>query len=453
MPFTGTDIIKIILAIFLPPLGVFLERGCGADLLINILLTCLGYIPGIIHALYVNSDHLAPDLNLCNNRIRLAPMDLVGTLPPELLAVFDADEGSFAASSAAYETARRQVLELAGEGAFDQSLKLKRTLDEEERLAEYYLRNHNRLASVPDDLRESLQRASSRILRCEYHLYMLNSSTPLRYNPFLSHWVEIVRAWDRKVGELQGQHSLNTELLFPLQTRRDFVVLILQGIPSKDLEQESPQSITRRIAGDTTDLEPFDVRPYVKLLEEEGIYEKTPELEAEDRNQLDDVQETDTATTAADSFGLEPAARTRAEDKSKAPHAEPFKHAPLESLVDLPIDLPSLELINNRLSDQSLSADEASGFVRTYIQHSLRDIERRSKNVPTDDETITADTPYTDPDSQTRALKLLVLFIKNLIRKSIVAPEQIYYEIQEICVRYIWVKEVRDFRNFMETGV
>ncbi|KAF7546710.1 hypothetical protein G7046_g9229 [Stylonectria norvegica] len=38
----NSDICKIILAIFLPPLGVFLERGCGADLLINILLTILG---------------------------------------------------------------------------------------------------------------------------------------------------------------------------------------------------------------------------------------------------------------------------------------------------------------------------------------------------------------------------------------------------------------------------
>ena len=53
---SGSDICKIILAILLPPLGVFLERGCGADLLINILLTILGYIPGIIHALYVDSE-------------------------------------------------------------------------------------------------------------------------------------------------------------------------------------------------------------------------------------------------------------------------------------------------------------------------------------------------------------------------------------------------------------
>lgn len=48
-----SDICKIIFAIILPPLGVFLERGCGADFLINILLTILGWIPGVIHAMYV----------------------------------------------------------------------------------------------------------------------------------------------------------------------------------------------------------------------------------------------------------------------------------------------------------------------------------------------------------------------------------------------------------------
>ncbi|KAJ3883687.1 UPF0057-domain-containing protein [Lentinula edodes] len=57
MAFTTSDICKvcgiILIAIFIPPLGVFLERGCNADFLINILLTILGYIPGIIHALYI----------------------------------------------------------------------------------------------------------------------------------------------------------------------------------------------------------------------------------------------------------------------------------------------------------------------------------------------------------------------------------------------------------------
>jgi uncharacterized membrane protein YqaE (UPF0057 family) len=53
MAFTASDICKIIFAVLLPPLGVFLETGCGGDLCINILLTILGYIPGIIHALYI----------------------------------------------------------------------------------------------------------------------------------------------------------------------------------------------------------------------------------------------------------------------------------------------------------------------------------------------------------------------------------------------------------------
>jgi uncharacterized membrane protein YqaE (UPF0057 family) len=47
------DIIRILLAILLPPLGVFLQVGLGLQLWINIVLTLLGYIPGIIHALWV----------------------------------------------------------------------------------------------------------------------------------------------------------------------------------------------------------------------------------------------------------------------------------------------------------------------------------------------------------------------------------------------------------------
>ncbi|KAJ5442905.1 Proteolipid membrane potential modulator [Penicillium cf. griseofulvum] len=46
----------IIITIFAkqsPPLGVFLIAGCGIDFWINVLLTCLGYFPGHIHAFYL----------------------------------------------------------------------------------------------------------------------------------------------------------------------------------------------------------------------------------------------------------------------------------------------------------------------------------------------------------------------------------------------------------------
>jgi len=51
--FEASDILKIILAILVPPLGVLLEVGLGMHFWINLLLTLLGYIPGIIHAIYI----------------------------------------------------------------------------------------------------------------------------------------------------------------------------------------------------------------------------------------------------------------------------------------------------------------------------------------------------------------------------------------------------------------
>ncbi|CAK9193889.1 hypothetical protein BDL97_10G019200 [Sphagnum fallax] len=43
----------ILIAILLPPLGVFFKYGCRAEFWICLLLTILGYIPGIIYALCV----------------------------------------------------------------------------------------------------------------------------------------------------------------------------------------------------------------------------------------------------------------------------------------------------------------------------------------------------------------------------------------------------------------
>ncbi|EDY84485.1 hypothetical protein VDG1235_4116 [Verrucomicrobiia bacterium DG1235] len=49
-------ILEIILAIFLPPVAVFLRKGAGKELLINILLCIvLPLIGGVIHAFLVLS--------------------------------------------------------------------------------------------------------------------------------------------------------------------------------------------------------------------------------------------------------------------------------------------------------------------------------------------------------------------------------------------------------------
>lgn len=47
------DLLRILIAIILPPLGVFLQVGIGGAFWLNILLTLLGYIPGIVHAVWI----------------------------------------------------------------------------------------------------------------------------------------------------------------------------------------------------------------------------------------------------------------------------------------------------------------------------------------------------------------------------------------------------------------
>ncbi|MDT0685781.1 YqaE/Pmp3 family membrane protein [Autumnicola psychrophila] len=46
--------LTIILNILLPPVAVYMKHGVGSTLLISIILTIIGWIPGVIHAFLVN---------------------------------------------------------------------------------------------------------------------------------------------------------------------------------------------------------------------------------------------------------------------------------------------------------------------------------------------------------------------------------------------------------------
>ena len=48
---------RILLGIVVPPVGVFLTYGFGSTLLINIVLTVLGWVPGSIHAVWAITKH------------------------------------------------------------------------------------------------------------------------------------------------------------------------------------------------------------------------------------------------------------------------------------------------------------------------------------------------------------------------------------------------------------
>ncbi|HVS01985.1 MAG TPA: YqaE/Pmp3 family membrane protein [Thermoanaerobaculia bacterium] len=49
------SLIDILLVIFLPPIAVLKNAGFGMHFLLNILLTIVGWVPGVIHAAWVAS--------------------------------------------------------------------------------------------------------------------------------------------------------------------------------------------------------------------------------------------------------------------------------------------------------------------------------------------------------------------------------------------------------------
>jgi len=75
------------------------------------------------------------------------------------------------------------------------------------------------------------------------------------------------------------------------------------------------------------------------------------------------------------------------------------------------------------------------GLVRDYIQHGLRQIEAL------------------EGEAQARAVRLLHLFVRNLLVKGFVVAEQIRFELLELGMRYVWVKEIREDPLLADAGL
>lgn len=56
-------LLQLVACILLPPVGVFLTVGVSTALIINILLTIAGVLPGIIHAVWIYSKQAEKNAN------------------------------------------------------------------------------------------------------------------------------------------------------------------------------------------------------------------------------------------------------------------------------------------------------------------------------------------------------------------------------------------------------
>ncbi|KAF2748906.1 hypothetical protein M011DRAFT_341484 [Sporormia fimetaria CBS 119925] len=133
-------------------------------------------------------------------------------------------------------------------------------------------------------------------------------------------------------------------------------------------------------------------------------------------------------------------------------------------LTHLPLTIPALDLLNSLLSSKALSTPplDTQRIITSYLQHSLRQIEAMNTHVPAAPSLYSSDpesssstlrtnnlssspgseeTGYMERgrDAQVRAVKLLVLFMRSLLRNKWMSGKELAFEIQEICWRYLFI--------------
>jgi hypothetical protein len=332
--------------------------------------------------------------------------------------------------------------------AFEQSLRIKNTIDVFEDMSRTTPSGH----------------ALAVLMNCEYQLWRLNADTLLKHNPFLSHWVEAIQRLDGKKGQENGasvaQDAIPAERINTARVL--WIKTMLDGGDITRWLRYTPWEVSSLLWKSGLQV-PFDLKPYIRMLEDEGIYEKTPEPEtaasvssvSEFHGQAND-RPTNVDKTE---LSLEDSIQRQKDDILRNLELQP--ETAIFDITRLPITLTYLDFLTTILTDRVLekhSIDPAP-VITQYIQHALRTVERMDKppspSAEATSEELRAESEVLEygKEAQSRCIQLLLLFIKSLIRKGLIELDVLFYEIAEITVRYVWIKEVREFRTWAEEGV
>lgn len=379
-------------------------------------------------------------------------MDFTATLTPaETEALSDYDNHSLHDAAQAFDRMTAAV-GYSFESTFEKSLRIKNTLD------------------VFDE--QSRTRPSENVfavlINCENLLWRLNADTPLKHNPFLSHWVEAIQRLDQPTGQSLGVRAASdgTSPRGINETRVSWIKLMLQGEDMMLYSEKTPLAVNSSLVRDGL-RKPFDLQPYIRMLEDEGIYEKKPEPEAaapssSTRSQFGGRNNEPSAHSRKMDYSAEDLIQKQKDDILR--NLEVHPDASIFDITRLPISLTHLDFLTTILTERTLekhSIDPAP-VITQYIQHALRTIERMDKPPSRSSDANAEWSEEVRPEgevveygkeAQSRHILLLLLFLKSLLRKGLVEMDTLFYEIAEITVRYVWIKEVREFRTWAEDGV
>jgi hypothetical protein len=339
----------------------------------------------------------------------------------------------------------------AEEGAFEKSIRIKNTLDMFE----------DRSRTEPD------WRVCATLINCEYQLWRLHADIPPQHNPFMSHWVEAIERLDSHGTSApaisHGRNDITTESID--MARTSWIKTLLIGSDVDRYLTAAPYDIVRELL-DRGRSVAFDLQVYVRMLEDEGIYEKTPEPEGASSSSRHSAAGIRTSADPKKARGLEHSYEDEIQQQKDniLKHIREQPEIAIFELTHLPINITYLDFLTTLLADHVLEKHsiDSAHIITQYIQHALRTVERMDKppsphQVAADDwsenQSEAREELEYGKEAQSRHILLLLLFIKSLIRKGLVELDVLYFEIAEITVRYVWIKEVREFRTWAEEGI
>ncbi|TID18355.1 hypothetical protein E2P81_ATG06282 [Venturia nashicola] len=329
-------------------------------------------------------------------------------------------------------------------------------------------------------------------LNAEYMILKLTFETPIHDHPFLLHWVT---AADRIRGELlanrdkHGSEEYSAQEIL-LKSRLEIIYFALDGMQKYRSDEKwvaeklgalTPLALMEHTIRREGDPDWLDLAVYAMALEKAQGKALSWEVEA----LLPDPNAQSPETRPADLDHKEHDRDNDAPAREKAADTRPAAKAPkgptlaeieqymqlqpentLQCLIRLDISIDSLNLLcqlaanNNHIIENA--GVEKIHVMREYILHALRTIEAmvqpeehytdssNTSNVSNDPSSDTSNEPPKGRDEQERGITLLAMFMKHLVSEGLVGVNDIYYEISEFVTRYIFVKEVRDFKNFLE---
>ncbi|KAF2822116.1 hypothetical protein CC86DRAFT_358166 [Ophiobolus disseminans] len=373
-------------------------------------------------------------------------MDLSATLAPEEIAILS-DRYRTLLDAGNQFTAHTLDAKTSTETVFEVGLRLKNTLDALE----------GGIMIEPND------RALALFINCEYLLWRLYEDGPQKDNPFLSHWVEAAQRLHKR--DSRGEQKEGTSESLTIQkiaaVRGLWVTTLLEQEKLLNWLDYTPEKVYETLVKGDFDRS-FDVQPFIRILEDEGIYEKAPKAQEtahEKRSASQSIPPS--ANGNNDNIPTIPHTTSLSSEKSLQDEKDIILHklssyrdqdAAIAQIMHLPLAIPYLDFFTTLVADHVFEkcGIEPLPVITRYIQSALRTIEHATEPPVTPHAAI-AGAQY-GKDAQMRYTQLLVLFIKSLIRKGLVQVGDLEFEIAEITVRLVWIPEVREFKAWLWSG-